>query len=140
MRPWHFYPVILFALLWQGVAALDYLAFVLRIPVYLALFPADVVDFFTGLPFRIHAVWAVGVWSGLAGVLMILWGMRGATVVLAVSAAAMVFLALWLVVLAWPPLRSVAGFAGDALLVGSALMPVLFWFYAGTQRVRGAVR
>ncbi len=71
---------------------------------------------------------------------MMIWNARGAAMVLAVAAAAQVFLAIWLIVLAEPPLRYVAGLAGDAIMVVSAVVPVLIWLYARALHARGVLR
>lgn len=92
-----------------------------------------------GFPAWLVAVWGVGVWAGLAGVLMMIWNMRSSALVLAVAAAAQVVLAIWLIVLAEPPLRYVAGVAGDAIMVVAALVPVLIWLYARALHVRGVL-
>lgn len=136
MRPRHFWPVAAPALIWQIAAAADYLLTVTRTPFYVALFSPELAEFFLGLPLRITAVWALGVWAGLTGTWMMIRGVRGAAMVLAVSAGAHLFFTLWLTVLAWPPLRSVAGPVGDAVMVTSAAISIALWLYARRLRTR----
>ena len=71
MRPWHFWPAALASLVWTLAAAADYLLTELRVPAYLGLFPSDVVAYVVGFPVWLVAVWGIGVWAGLAGVLMV---------------------------------------------------------------------
>lgn len=70
---------------------------------------------------------------------MMVWKAKGAAMVLAVAAAAQVFFAFWLIALAEPPLRYVAGIAGDAIMIVSAFVPVLIWLYARALHRRGVL-
>ncbi|MEM0947694.1 MAG: hypothetical protein AAGK37_09830 [Pseudomonadota bacterium] len=139
MRPWHFWPVALVALLWSLAASTDHLLTVLRVPAYLGLFSDDLVAYITDLSSTLIAIWGVGVWAGFGGVLMMCWNARGSAMVLALAAAGSTCLAVWLIVLAEPPLRHVAGIAGDAIMMISAVVPILIWLYARALHSRGVL-
>ncbi len=140
MRPWHIWPVSIASLVWAFAAAADYLLTELRSPAYLSLFSSGLVAYIAGLPAPIVGAWAIGVWGGLAGVLMMILNLPAAAMTLAVAAMAQVVLGVWLIALAEPPLRHVAGPAGDGIMVVSVLVPVLVWLYARALHARGVLR
>jgi hypothetical protein len=92
-RPRHLWLVGVFALLWNAMGALDYLMTVSRNSSYLSAFTAEQLDYLTGFPEWATAAWALGVWGGVAGSLLLAAGRRLAVPALGVSllAAALTF-------------------------------------------------
>ena len=92
--PWHLWVVAILAVLWNAVGVLDYLMTETRNASYLSVFTPEQLAYFNGLPKWIIATWAIGVWGGLLGSLLILLQRRRAVQVLTVSllSAAVTFL------------------------------------------------
>jgi len=70
--PWHLWVVGIAALLWNAVGALDYVMTQTRNAQYMAAFTAEQLAFFYGLPAWTVAAWAIAVWGGVLGSLLLL--------------------------------------------------------------------
>ena len=87
--PWHLWAVGIVALLWNCIGAFDYTMTESRNAAYLAPFNAEQLAYFTGLPTWVVATWALGVWGGVLGSLLLLLRQRGAVAAFAVSQVGM---------------------------------------------------
>ena len=83
--PAHLWIVGILSLLWNAFGCYDYLMTNLRNPAYLAAFPADQLVYLDSLPSWLTAFWALGVWGGLAGALLLLARSRHAILAFAIS-------------------------------------------------------
>ncbi|HEY0052179.1 MAG TPA: hypothetical protein VGB49_02070, partial [Caulobacteraceae bacterium] len=98
--PWHLWVVGIVALLWNAYGCYDYLMTTTGGEAYLRAMgekmkwaPADVdafVAYYASMPAWMTAVWAVGVWGGLLGALLLLLRMKLAVWVFVVSLLAYV--------------------------------------------------
>ncbi|MEQ1727644.1 MAG: hypothetical protein ABL982_04610 [Vicinamibacterales bacterium] len=70
--PWHLWVVGAVALLWNAMGAFDYSMTQSRNAAYMAGFTPEQLAFFYGMPAVINSAWAVGVWGGVAGSLLLL--------------------------------------------------------------------
>ena len=70
--PTHLWIVGLLALLWNAFGCFDYLMTVTANQTYLGKMPADTITYMNGLPKWLTAMWAIGVWGGLAGSILLL--------------------------------------------------------------------
>jgi hypothetical protein len=77
-------------LLWNAMGAYDYLMTQTRNADYLARFTPEQVAYFTGFPAWVDGTWALAVWGGVLGSVLLLWRRQLAVPVLAVSLGAMV--------------------------------------------------
>lgn len=127
------------AVLWMSVAAVDYLLTQVAFAPYVALFTEAQADYFLGLPLWLDALWAVGVWSGLAGAFCLLAGVRLSALLLAVSALGVVLLTVGLVLLTDPPMVAVTGPVGLWIMLGASVVHVAFWLHARQMHARGWV-
>jgi len=89
-RPWHLWAVGIAGTLWNAVGAFDYLMTQTRNASYMSQFTAEQLEFFYGFPAWVVAFWAIAVWGGLLGTVLLVLGKRFATPVLLVSLLAMV--------------------------------------------------
>lgn len=87
--PWHLWVVGFVSLLWNGMGVADYTLTQIRFDPYLASFTEDQLAFFYGFPGWIVANWAVGVWSALAGSVLLLLRSKWTVWVWALSLAAL---------------------------------------------------
>ena len=83
--PAHLWIVGILALLWNAFGCYDYLMTVTRNAAYLANFPAGMLDYYDSLPTWLTAAWAIGVWGGLAGSVLLLIRSRHAVLAFALS-------------------------------------------------------
>lgn len=88
--PWHLWLVGVLSLLWNGMGALDYVMTQTRNEQYMNAFSEDQLAFFYGLPVWVVACWAIAVWGGVLGSLLLLLRRRLAVLVFFVSLIAMV--------------------------------------------------
>jgi len=83
--PAHLWIVGVLALLWNGFGCFDYLMTNLKNKTYLSQLTADQLAYMDSLPAWLTGVWAVGVWGGLAGSILLLMRSRHAVWVLGLS-------------------------------------------------------
>jgi hypothetical protein len=83
--PVHLWIVGVLALLWNGFGCYDYLMTNLKNQTYLSQFTADQLAYFESLPAWLTGFWAVGVWGGLAGSILLLMRSRYAVWALGLS-------------------------------------------------------
>ncbi|GAA5191264.1 hypothetical protein [Ferrimonas gelatinilytica] len=88
--PWHLWLVAILAIAWNAMGALDYYLTQSGDAEYLSAFTPEQVAFFTGFPAWVDASWAVAVWGGLLGALLLLLRKSLAVPVLLISLLAMV--------------------------------------------------
>src|SRR3954451_9984273 len=84
-NPLHLWIVGLFPVLWNGYACYEYLMTNLKNEAFLAHVPADQLAYMNGLPAWLTAFWAVGVWGGLAGGILLLMRSRHAVLAFGLS-------------------------------------------------------
>ena len=76
--PWHLWVVGALALLWNGYGGYDYVMTQTNNAAYLAQFTAEQRAYFDSYPMWMEAVWAVGVWGGVLGAVLLLLRMKWA--------------------------------------------------------------
>lgn len=90
--PWHHWVVALFAIVWNGFGAMDYTMTQLRGDAWLkqmSMTDAQIA-YVNTMPSWAMAVWAVGVWGGVLGGVLLLLRSRHAVAVFAISLIAFV--------------------------------------------------
>lgn len=70
--PWHLWAVGLVALLWNGYGGYDYVMTQTNNAAYLAQFTPEQRAYFDSFPLWMEAVWAIGVWGGVLGAVLLL--------------------------------------------------------------------
>ena len=92
--PWHLWAIGVFALLWSGMGALDYVMTQTRNETWMSNFTSEQLEFFYGIPAWAVATWAIAVWGGVAGAILLLMRKQIATWVFLVSLICMVLTAI----------------------------------------------
>jgi len=123
--------------LWNAVGAYDYVMTQTQNEAYMSRFTAAQLEFFYGFPAWVDAFWAVAVWGGVLGALLLLARKRAAVTVLLASLVAMVVTSLHNFVLS-------EGLAvmGSAAMWFSAVIfvvAVALWLYARGQAAKGVL-
>jgi uncharacterized membrane protein len=88
--PWHVWVIGIVALLWNLVGAYDYLMTQTENTAYMSRFTAEQLDYWYGFPTWVVAAWAIAVWGGVLGAVLLLLKKRLAAPVFLVSFLAMV--------------------------------------------------
>jgi uncharacterized YccA/Bax inhibitor family protein len=124
--PWHLWLVGALALLWNGYGAYDYLMTNLQGDAYLAGMgmTAAQMDYYTAMPAWMTAAWALGVWGGTIGAILLLLRMKWAT---------------WIHTFTSNGLE-VAGTAGVVMSVVITLVCVFLILYARMMTARRVLR
>lgn len=88
--PWHLWVVGVLALLWNSIGAFDYVMTETRNASYLSSFTPEQRAYFFGFPMWVVATWALSVWGGVLGSILLLLRNRWAVPVFGISLATMV--------------------------------------------------
>ncbi len=105
--PRHLWIVGIAALLWNLYGAMDYIMTETKNEAYMSQFTPEQLEFFYGFPAWMVAFWAIAVWGGVLGAVLLLMRKKFAVPVLVVSFLCMVVTAI-----------HNYGFAGGADIVG----------------------
>ena len=70
--PWHLWVVGGLLLIWQGMAAFDYMATLIRYEPYLAGYPEDILNYYFNAPAWMYLMWGVASIGGLVAALFLL--------------------------------------------------------------------
>ena len=88
--PRHLWIVGIVSLLWNLMGAMDYVMTQTKNEAYMGQFSPEQLEFFYGFPVWLVAFWAIAVWGGVLGVVLLLMRKKLAVSVLAVSFLCMV--------------------------------------------------
>lgn len=88
--PWHLWVVGVVGLLWNLVGAYDYLMTETQNAAYMGKFTPEQLEYFYGFPTWVVAAWAIAVWGGVLGAVLLLLKKRLAAPVFLVSFLAMI--------------------------------------------------
>lgn len=136
--PWHLWLVGVVSFLWSAMGARDYLMTQTKNTEYMAKFTTEQLDFYYGFPVWVEATWALAVWGGVLGALLLLFRRRLAEPVFLVSMLSMVATTIHNYGIANG--FEVAG--GTFPLVFTAIIflaAVGFWLYARAMRAKGVL-
>ncbi len=92
--PWHLWLVGILGLLWNSVGAFDHLMTQTQNESYMGQFTPEQLEFFYGFPMWLVAFWALAVWGGVLGALLVLLRKSLAVPVLLVSFLSMIVTAI----------------------------------------------
>jgi hypothetical protein len=135
--PWHLWAVGILALLWDSMGAFDYLMTQTQNESYMSRFTPEQLEFFYGFPAWVVAFWALAVWGGVLGSLLLLLRKRAAVPVLLVSFLAMIITSIHNLLLS-----NGLEVMGGVGLIFSALIFVFalgLWLYARSMAQRGVL-
>lgn len=136
--PRHFWVVGILALLWDAMGAFDYLMTQTRNEAYMSNFTPEQLEFFYGFPAWVVALWAIAVWGGLLGVVLMLMRKALAVIVLLVSFIAMALTAFHNFVLS-NGMEVMGDPAAMAFTVVIFLIALGLWLYARAMHKRGVL-
>jgi CHASE2 domain-containing sensor protein len=135
----HLWIVAALATVWNGFGCFDYLMTQTRNAQYLANFTDPQRAYFESFPLWMEAVWAFGVWGGLAGSLLLLARSRHSVTAFAVSLAGLAISTLYQYGLVSPPAEMMTGaMIAMNLLLWAVAIGLLV--YSARMRRRGVLR
>jgi hypothetical protein len=137
--PAHLWIVGILSLLWNAFGAYDYTMTNLHNQAYLAQVPADQLAYFQSLPGWLTAFWALGVWGGLAGTVLLLVRSRYAVWAFALSVVGVIGSFGYQIFLTQMPASMKGGAAAFMPLVIFVIAAFLLW-YAMRERKSGVLR
>ena len=134
--PVHLWVVGGLSLLWNGLGCIDYLMTETANRTYLARMPADQIAYMHALPAWLTGMWAIGVWGGLAGSILLLMRSRHSVVLFALSFIGAVIGLGYQVFLTDMPLSMRAGLMGMMPWVIVIITVSLLW-YSWAEKDKG---
>lgn len=137
--PAHLWIVGVLALFLNGFGSLDYTMTNLKNPGWLAKMPADQLAYMATLPGWLTAFWAIGVWGGLVGAILLLMRNRYAVWALGLSfIGAIVGLGYQIFMTKRPPSMTVGMMNYVPWLI--IILAGLFYLYAMNAEKKGVLR
>jgi hypothetical protein len=133
--PWHLWAVGIAGLLWNGYGAYDYLMTQTENTAHMARFTPEQLDYFYGFPTWVVALWAIAVWGGVLGCILLLLRKRLAAPVFLVSLICMVLTSIYNFALSDG--LALMGGAAAAVTVVIFLVALGLWLYARAMAQRG---
>jgi hypothetical protein len=137
--PAHLWIVGVLALLWNGFGCFDYLMTNLKNKTYLSQLTADQLAYMNSLPAWLTGVWAVGVWGGLAGSILLLLRSRHAVWVFGLSLIGAIVGMGYQMFMTNMPASMTEGAMGIMPWVIIAVAAFLLWYSWNTQK-KGVLR
>ena len=142
--PAHLWIVGALALLWNGFGSYDYLMTRMRNTDYLAgmmptVDPQAMLAWVDAFPIWAQAGWALGVWGGLIGALLLLMRNRWAVPLFAASLLGAV-VGLGYQIVAAPPLAGMEGAMNDLMPFVIIVVALALFLYARAMKARGVLR
>jgi len=134
--PTHLWIVGGLSLLWNGLGCFDYFMTETANRTYLARMPADQIAYMHALPAWLTGMWAIGVWGGLAGSILLLMRSRHSVSLFALSFIGAVVGLGYQEFLTAMPLSMKAGLMGLMPWVIVIIAAVLLW-YSWAERDKG---
>lgn len=133
--PWHLWLVGALGVFWNAIAVVDYFMTQTRNVSYMSRFTPQQLEVLYALPAWLVGSWALAVWGGLLGALLLLLKRRIAAPVLLVSLLAMVLTA----VHNFTTVNGLYATAGTPPAFVTLIFAVALglWLYAGAMRKRG---
>ena len=137
---WSFWLIAVISLLWNGMGAFDYVMTQTKNAQYLAQFSPEQLAFFHGFPAWVNASWAIAVWFGVLGSILLLLRRRQAVPVFLLSLVAMVLTAIHNFALSSPNMAELMGSMAIWFSVVIFLVALFLPLYAMRMRARGVLR
>ena len=137
--PVHLWIVGILALLWNAFGCYDYWMTVTANQAYLAQYTADQLAYFNGLPSWLTAFWALGVWGGLIGSILLVMRNRYAVWAFAASFVGAVVGLGYQMFMTQMPASLNEGMMGMMPWVIIAIAAFLLW-YSWSEEKKGVLR
>lgn len=133
---WHLWLVGALGVLWNGFGCFDFTMTATRNAAYLEPYPKEMLDYWFAMPWWMWGIWAIGVFGGLLGSILLLMRRALAVQLLAASfLAALVSLVIGMTAADAPKMEGSEVFTIAILGIAFGLLAYAFW-----QHRRGILR
>lgn len=136
--PWHLWVVGGLGFLWNAMGAFDYLMTQTQNEGYMGQFTPEQLEFFYGFPGWVVAFWALAVWGGVLGTILLLLRKKLAVWVFLVSFVSMVVTTVRNYVFA-DGMEVTGGGVAMIFTVLIFLFALGFWLYSAAMEKRGVL-
>ena len=136
-RPWHLWVVGILGTLWGGLGVLDYIMTVTKNEAYLSSFTEEQLDHFYSYPSWAFVLWAIGVFGGTIGALLLLMKKKLAVEVLLVSLVPSIIVGIYSYT--FTDALELLGVFGLVMTVVALGLAVLMVLYACSMRKKGVL-
>jgi hypothetical protein len=137
VAPKHLWIIGIIALLWNLFGAFDYLMTQTKTEFYMSQFDQAQLDYFYGFPIWFEFFWALAVWGGVLGTVLLLMRKRLAVPVFLVSFVSMVVSAIYS--LGFSNGMEIMGTTGVISTVVIFFVALGLWLYARAMGARGVL-
>lgn len=137
-RPWHLPLISALAILFYGILAAVYVLAKLQIPAFTQMFSQSQFMVFTALPPVVDGLWAVGVWGGLLGAILLWMESRRTALVLGLALLCLVVLFIYLLTVA--NALAVTSPTGNWMMAAVAVIALAVYVYARQMHAAGYIR
>jgi hypothetical protein len=138
--PWHYWLVVAIGLLWNGFGGYDYVMSNTQGDAYLTSMgmTAAQISYFNAMPAWMTAVWALGVWGGVAGTVLMLFRSRWALHAFVASLAGLLMSLVYTYVMSnGGEIMGQQGMMMNAIVLAGC---IFFVWYAWLMTKRGVLR
>lgn len=136
--PWHLWLIGVIALLWNAVGAFDYYMSQTKNEAYMKMFTPEQLEFFYSFPSWSVALWAIAVWGGVLGCILLLLRNKLAVCVFLISLIGMVINTIY--IYAFTNGMQVMGDPISlAFSVAIFLVAVFLYFYSKNMQARNII-
>ena len=136
--PWHLWAVGVLTLLWNGYGAFDYFMSVTQNAAYMAMFSEDQRTYFAAFPSWATSIWAIAVWGGVTGSILLLLRSKAAVIVFEIALAASLISLVHIYIMTNG--AQVVGPIGMAVSAAITAISVFEVAYAYVMRRRGTLK
>jgi hypothetical protein len=136
--PWHVWVVGILSLLWNAMGAFDYLMTETRNATYMSQFTPEQLAYFYGFPKWVVAAWAIAVWGGVLGSVLLLLRRGLAAPVFLVSFLSLLVTMIHNYMLS-PGLEVMGGSGPIIFSLVIAVVAILLYVYARGMQSRGVL-
>ncbi|MGB0660158.1 MAG: hypothetical protein ACPGNV_08245 [Mangrovicoccus sp.] len=135
-KPWHHGVVTVLAVIFYGLAVLDFALTSLNFQAYIDYASPELLAIAQGFPAFINLIWIVTVFGGALGCYLLWTQSKHAVLLLFIGFVGMGVLTLWMTIFSRPSLIGAAGLSGLYTMLGTCALGFLIYLYARYLRTQ----
>jgi len=135
--PKHLWIVGILAFLWNCMGAMNYIMTQFRVEAFMSEYTQEQLDYYYGFPSWAIAFWAIAVWFGVAGCVLLLRRKKIAEKIFLISLVSMVINSIYAYGMSNG--MEIQGTGGFMFTIVIFLIALGLWLYARAMRTRGVL-
>lgn len=139
-KPWHLWLVGVVTLVLNAGGGFDYIMTQTKNAEYMAGFTSEQLDFFYGFPTWAVICWALSVWTGVLGSILLLFGLKLSVMMFAISLLTFFGAAAHTFFLSSPNMLDIMGAEAIYITAFILAIAVLTFVYARQMALRGVLK